>query len=334
MAARTRLNELIVGFQASQAIHVAVTLGIADLLAAGPRSSSELAAATRAHADALYRVLRALAGLGVLHEDTERRFSLTPMGTQLRSDVDGGVGPFAALMYAPSLWQAWGDLPHAVRAGGTAFEHVHGASVWQYRVQHPEASALFDRAMAARTSQQAQAALRAYDFGRFAHVVDVGGGDGTLLGAILSAHPHVRGTLLDRPPTAARASASLAARGLGGRFVALGGSFFDSVPEGGDAYVLKYILHDWDDAEATAILRTCRRAMAPGALLIVLERVIGPPNTGALDKLSDLHMMAITGGRERTAEEFAGILGAAGFALKSIAPTASPLRVIEAAPAG
>jgi hypothetical protein len=323
------LRKLMQGFQVSQAIHVAATLGLADHLASGARTSDELAAATGTHPPALYRLMRALASAGIFREHDQRRFELTPVGELLRGDVAGTEAPMAQLFGRPSYWRAWGDLLHAVRTGNTAFDHVHGCGVWEHRAQHSVEGEVFDRAMAARTEQIAEVALAACDFSRFAHVVDVGGGDGTLLANILAAHPQTRGTLFDQPQTIARARSSLASLGLSTRCQAVGGSFFADVPEDGDAYVLKWILHDWDDRAAADILRACRRAMKADGALIVFERLVGPPNTGSEGKFADLNMLVMNGGRERTRDEFAALFGQSGFRLVSVTPTSTPLCVIE-----
>jgi len=330
--ARAEIMQLILGFQVSQAIRVAASLRLADLLVSGPKTSAELAAATQAHVGSLHRLMRALAAVGVLCEDVEGGFSLTPVGAHLRADIPGSCAPLAELMGRPSVWQAWGDVLYAVRTGNSAFDHVHGHGVWEHRVRHPTEGEVFDRAMAARTEQFMEAVLAACDFSRFAHTVDVGGGDGTLLFKILAAHLLVRGTLFDRPETIARAEASLASLELSVRCQAVGGNFSVSVPEGGDAYVLKSILHDWNDTAAVDILRACRRAMKPGARLIVIEHVIGPPNAAARGKFLDLHMLVMNGGRERTREEFAALFREAGFRLTSVTPTSTPLSVIEGVP--
>ena len=326
------LSRLLMGFRLSQAIHVAAALGLADLLLSGPKTSGELAEATNAHPLALYRLMRALSSAGVFRELDHRRFELTPVGESLRSDVAGTLAPMAQLIGGPSYWQAWGDLLHAVRSGETAFNHVHGADVWEYRASHVQEGEVFDRAMAASTEQFADAALAARDFSQFAHVVDVGGGDGTLLAKILTAHPRTRGTLFDQPQTIARAQLSLASLGLSTRCQAVGGNFFAGVPEGGDAYVLKWILHDWDDTASVEILRACRRAMKPDGTLIVFERLIEPPNTGSEGKFGDLNMLVMNGGRERTRDEFAGLFGQSGFRLVSVTPTSTPLFLIEGLP--
>jgi O-methyltransferase domain/Dimerisation domain len=324
------LRRLVNGYQVTQAIHVAATLGIADLLGDGARSSDELAAATETHARSLHRVLRALAAVGVLHEDGEGRFSLTEIGACLRSDAPEPVGGWAVYVGTPAHFQAWGALLHTVRTGENAFASVHGVGVWEYRVAHPEDGAIFDRAMS-DTSRRANAhLLEAYDFGRFGRLVDVGGGHGALLAAVLAAHPALRGVLFDQPQVVAGAPAVLEAAGVSDRCEVVGGSFFDAVPPGGDAYLLKAIVHDWEDPEAIEILRGCRAAVADDGAVLVVERELGPPNSEPDAKLSDLNMMVGPGGRERTRDEFAALLSAAGFELQRVVPTAIGLSVFEA----
>jgi hypothetical protein len=330
--ARSDLLHLILGFQVSQAIHVVATLGLADHLASGPRTSGELAAATGTHPPTLYRLMRALASAGIFHETEDRQFELTAIGQLLRSDVSGTQAPIAQMVGRTSYWQAWGNLLHTVRSGDTAFEHVHGTGVWEHRANDPEEADVFDRAMASFTDLSATAIVEMCDFGRFATIVDVGGGDGTFLARILAVHPRVQATLFDQPHAIARAAASFASLGLSSRCQTIAGSFFVGVPEGGDAYLLKNILHDWDDAAAIDILRACRRAMKPDSRLLVFEYVVGPPNTGPRGKFADLNMLVITGGLERSREEFELLFGRAGFRLNSVTPTGTPLCVIEGVP--
>lgn len=326
------LSKLLMGFRVSQAIHVAATLGLADLLASGPRTSDELAEVTDTHPLALYRLMRALSSAGILRERDHRRFELTPVGELLRSDVSGTHAPMAQLVGRPSYWQAWGDLLHAVRSGKTAFNHVHGADVWEYRANHAEEGEVFDRAMAAHTDRFAAAVAEVCDFDRFVNVVDVGGGDGTFLAKILTAHPRVHATLLDQPHVIARTAASFESLGLSSRCRAVGGDFFVSVPEDGDAYLMKSILHDWDDTASIDILRICRKAMKPTSRLLVVEHIIGPPNAASEGKFVDLNMLVVTGGRERTRDEFAALFDRSGFRLVSVTPTSTPLSVIEGVP--
>ena len=332
--ANAEVLDLILGFQISQVIHVAASLGIADLLSADPKTSTELAAAAGAHPASLYRLMRALAAVGLFHEDDSGRFGLTVRGNTLRSDVPGSCAPTAEFYAGPSAWAAWGNLLHAVRTGATAFDHVHGKTVWAYRAEHPEDSDAFDRAMAASAARFAEALLSVCDFGRFATVVDVGGGDGTLLASILAANPRIRGTLFDQPRAVARAVSSLDALGVSDRCELLSGDFFVGIPGGADAYLLKNILHDWDDAASANILGACRAAVTPGSRLLVCEHVTGSPNTGAPGKLMDLNMLVMTGGRERSLAEFTSLLRQSRFRLLSVTPTSTPLSVIEAMPEG
>jgi hypothetical protein len=328
--AKAEVLDLILGFQISQALHVAASLNIADLLSADPKTSTELAAAVGAHPASLYRLMRALAAVGLFHEDERGRFSLAARGHAFRSDVPGSCAPTAQFYAGRSAWAAWGNLLHAVRTGATAFDHVHGKGVWAYRAEHAEDSHAFDRAMAASAARFSEALLAACDFGRFATVVDVGGGDGTLLANILAANPHIRGTLFDQPQAVARAGAVLDALAVRARCALRSGDFFVAIPGGADAYVLKNILHDWDDAASVRILTASRAAMEPHSRLLIFEHVIGPPNTCARGKLSDLNMLVMTGGQERSLAEFTSLLKQSRFRLLSVTPTSTPLSVIEA----
>ena len=239
------LMRLLAGAQVSQAIHVAATLGVADRLSGGPRASDDLAAAIDAHAGSLYRLLRALASVGVLHEDEQRRFALTPVGELLRTGAPGSLHGWAAFVGRPYIRAAWSELEHSIRTGETAFRHAHGTDVWSYRAEHADESEIFDRAMESLTGSGNSALLGAFDFGRFATVVDVGGGNGALLSALLVAYPAMRGVVFDQPHVVANARSTLEAAGVADRCTVVGGSFFEEVPAGGDAYAMKSILHDW-----------------------------------------------------------------------------------------
>jgi len=284
------LTRLVNGYQVSQAIHVAATLGIADLLREGSRSAADIAAATGTHEGTLYRLLRALASVGVFREEPGHRFALTPLGACLRSDAAEPVGPWAVMIGEAYDWQAWGQLLHSVRTGENTFRALHGMGVWQYREGQPEANARFDRAMTGNSRRIAVAALAAYDFSRFACVVDVAGGQGAFLAALLSRYPSMRGVLFDQAHVVAGCAEVLATAGVADRCGVVGGSFFEAVPEGGDAYVLKAILHDWEDEEATAILRACHgpgghvagpRAGSGRAERRTRDEVHGPDYAGA-----------------------------------------------------
>jgi hypothetical protein len=326
------LRRLANGYQVTQAIHVAATLGIADLLRGGPRRSDELAATTESHAPSLHRVLRALASVGVLHEEDDGRFALTDVGDCLRSDAPEPVGGWSAYVGLPSHFAAWSHLLHAVRTGENAFRSVHGTDVWDYRSTHPDEGAIFDRAMTDMTQRANHHLLDAYDFARFGAVVDVGGGHGGLVAVLLGAHPQMRGVVFDQPHVVAGAPAVLDAARVADRCRVVGGSFFDAAPAGGDAYLLKAILHDWEDEDAVRILRSCRDAIAADGALLVVERELGAPNASPDAKFSDLNMMVGPGGRERTREEFAALLAAGGFTLERTVPTAIGLFVFEGRP--
>jgi hypothetical protein len=331
-SATETVHRLANGYQISQAIYAAVELGIPDLLSRVPRPSDDLAAATGADPRALYRVLRALAAVGVLHEDGDRRFTLTELGDCLRTDAAEPVASWAAFACSPPQWQAWGNLLHTVRSGENAFRHTHGTDVWQYRAAHPEAGALFDAAMTGNSRREAGAILDAYDFSRFGTVADVGGGRGLLLAAILAQYPTLQGILFDQAHVAPGAEETLRAAGVADRCRVQGGSFFEVVPTGADAYILKKIIHDWEDVEATAILRTCRGAMHPRAAVLLIEFDLGPPNAEPRAKLSDLNMMVSPGGVERTREEYATLFNAAGLRLTSVTPAAGGVSIFEGVP--
>lgn len=323
------LRRLVNGLQVTQAIHVAAVLGIADLLADGPRRSDDLAAATNTHPETLYRLLRALASVNVFREEEDRLFALTDLGECLRSDAPESVGGWAAFVGEPYQWQAWGALLHSVRTGENAFRHVHGIDSWTYRAQHPDLSASFDRAMTDLSRQVSVAVLAAFNLGRFARIVDVGGGNGALLSAILARNPGMRGVLFDQPHVVLGAGPNLEAAGVADRCEIVGGSFFEAIPAGGEAVILKAILHDWEDEPCIRILQTCRRAMEEGAALLVIERELGGPNQNPDTKFSDLNMLVGPMGQERTPEEYAALFAASGFRYVAFTPSVVGTGVYE-----
>jgi O-methyltransferase domain/Dimerisation domain len=322
MSSADELKRLINAHQLSQAICVAAELGIADLLADGARTSGDLADATRTNEDALYRLLRALASVGILFEENERLFALTEFGEPLRSDAPDSVAAIAVHVGRPYIHEAWSALGEAVRTGENAFRLVHGVSNWEYRAERPDDNAIFDRYIAANTLRGARDLLAAYDFGRFGTIVDVGGGNGTLLVALRAEHPSLRGIVFDQAHVVAGVDPEA---GLD----VVAGSFFESVPDGGDAYILKWILHDWEDEESVAILRTVRRT---GGTVLVIERLVAPPNEGPETKLTDLNMLIGPGGRERTLDEYRALFEAAGYRLAGVTATAGELYVLEGEP--
>jgi hypothetical protein len=330
--ASRELLRLINGFQISQAIYVAACLRIADHLGDSARSIDDLAAISNSHAAPLYRLLRVLAAAGVLQEDGDRRFQLTTIGECLRSGAVGSRSAWAELIGRPYVWQAWGHLLHTTRSGETAFEALNACDVWAYRTNHPDESAIFERAVSGQTRAVTESVLAACDFTRFNSVVDVGGGNGAFLGKLLEQNPGLTGLLFDQPDVVSRAKEVLVDAGVADRCEVRGGTFFERVPQGGDAYVLKTVLHDWDDDCAIAILRACRQAMKRAARLLVIERIIGPPNTDLDAKLLDLNMLVMNGGLERTQGQFAALFEAGGFRLADTTTTASPVSVLEGEP--
>jgi SAM-dependent methyltransferase len=325
-----KMVEMISGFWVSRVVYIAAKLGLADQLKDGPKSAEELAQATSTHAPSLYRVMRALAGAGVLHEDEEKRFALTPLGATLRSDVPFSLRALATSELGEVHYPSWGALLHTVKTGERGFDHVFGTDCWDYFGKHPEYAQIFNQSMTEVTRIIEPAITKAYDFSGFAKIVDVGGGHGSLITSILKKSPQSKGVIMDAPQVVSSAGKRIEAEGLQERCEAVAGNFFEAVPEGGDAYVMKHIIHDWDDAEAIAILKNCRKAIKEGGKLLLVEAVIPGRNEPSMAVFGDLVMMLIPGGRERTAEEFAALFEAAGFRLERIIPTESPMCVIEA----
>jgi hypothetical protein len=327
-----QLMGITVGYQRSRALAAATELGIADLLRGGPRSITDLAQVTRTHEATLYRLLRALASIGVFHEDDERRFSLTSMGELLRSDVPASVGALARFFGRDYHWRAWERLLYSVATGENASRAALGVDVWGYREQNPEENAIFNAAMAALSQAGAAREMAAYDFGRHRIIADIAGGTGAFLAAILGSQLQAQGILFDQPHVVADAKAMLDRAGVADRVRIESGSFFERVPTGADAYVLRRILHDWPDAEAVAILRCCRAATREDATLLLIESVVGPPNEDPQSKFLDLVMLVSAGGRERTESEWRALLAEGGFALSRVHPAGPTSSVIEASP--
>lgn len=315
------------GFASAQALNVAAELGIADLLHEGPRSVDELAKDTKTDPEALYRVLRFHAGENVFREASPRFFAQTEHSDALRAEAPGSPRDFIRMINAES-YTAWGQLLHSVHTGQTAFEHVFGAARFEWLAQHPEQAALFQRAMVSYVPKVNDEIAEAYDFGGYQRIVDVGGGHGQLLSAILTRNPHLSGVLYDLG-----AGIESARAGAGGplpRSELIVGDFFASVPEGADLYILKHVIHDWDDERASVILRNCRRSMAPGGRVLIAETIVPPGNEAHPIKLLDLHMLAVTGGLERTQQQFEHLLDHSELRLDRVIPTRAPLSILEA----
>ncbi len=323
------LTQMLAAPLVTQALRVVAELGVADLLAVRPRSVEELAAETGTHAPSLYRFMRALAGCGVFAETEGRVFELTPMAELLRTDVEGSLRDLAIFMGADWHWQVWGDAPYSARTGKAAWAHVHGTEVFPYFAEHAGAAQVFDNAMTSLSKMVSKAVVAAYDFSSIGKLADIAGGHGSLLAAILRANPHLKGLLFDVPQVIAGARGYVEAEGVGHAVELASGDFFESVPAGADAYLMKHIIHDWDDERAISILRNCHRAMPPDGKLLLVEMVVPEGNEPHFAKIQDLEMMLSPGGLERTADEYRALFAAAGFELTRIIPTASPMSVIE-----
>jgi hypothetical protein len=328
------LYQLSIGHYVSRALALAATLGIADHMKAGPAEVAELARATDTHEGALRRVLRLLASVGVFEETLDGRFALRPLGELLREDAPGSMKASVQLFAGVTLQDSWKELEFCVRTGLPAFKrHDPNADAFDQFAKDPAAAANFDKAMATFAPQTSAAVAAAYDFSVFGRLADVGGGNGALLIGILRANPRLRGLVFDLPRVVERTKANVDAAGLSDRCEVAGGSFFERVPSGADAYLLKHVIHDWNDEQARSILATVRAAMAPGAKLLIVEGLYPAhveanlPSRGAA--CNDVNMLVCTGGRQRSEAEFRELYASAGFRLTKVVPTATGIAVIE-----
>jgi len=326
-----QLLQLVLGMFVSRALGVAAALGVADLLKEGPLGVDELARRTGSTADGLYRVLRALAAAGVFEAGADQRFANNELSTFLRADVPGSIRANALWFNDESGWTAWGRLDHSVRTGKPAFDEVFGSDLFTWLERHPSSFAIFQQAMTGLSASSGDAVAAAYDFSPIRKLVDVGGGHGTLLSLIIDHFPNLRGVLFDRPEVIQSAGDVLKRGGHCADIETIAGNFFEGVPAGADAYLMKNIIHDWDDEHCIRVLSQCRRAMAPGGRVLIVDLVLSERPEAMLANLIDLEMLVMTsGGRERTEQEFSSLLERAGLRLARLIPTASPFSVIEA----
>jgi hypothetical protein len=327
-----RLLHLLNGSFVTQAISVAARLGVADQLADGPRDVTDLAGAMGAHAPSLYRLLRGLTDLGILTELPGEKFALTPLGEPLGSAAPDSVRALATMMGMPFYHSAWTALHESIRTGEQAFTLAHGKTVFDYLAEHPDDAAIFAGAMTANAIV-GDGVWQVCDFTRFRRLIDVGGGRGHLLAAIMAANPHLDAVLFDLPDVVATAASTLSNAGVIGRCQVEGGSFFERVPAGGDVYLLANVIHDWDDESSVQILRACQQAMASDAVLVLVEGMLAEQPAGDFSRLADLSLLALApGGRLRTREDYAALLERAGLRLTRVVPSAAA-GVIEAVPA-
>jgi SAM-dependent methyltransferase len=329
---QTLVMQLLSSKIAAQALTQAAELGVADQLKDGPRSVAELARALAVNEDALYRVLRALAAVGFFSEQSGRVFANNASSEVLRSDVPSSMRAMARwLGEESSWWKAWGHLSFSLRTGESAAEVTFGGTTFDFFGRNPRVNGIFQAAMSDFSALTARAVVEAYDFSGIERIVDVGGGHGRLLSAILAALPQATGLLLDLPEVVAGADPVLHAGGHSGRIRKIAGNFLEGVPRDVDAYIMKHIIHDWDDPRCVKLLQNCRNGLRPGGRVLIVEQVLTDRPDSALAKLLDLEMLVMTpGGRERTEPEFRELLSKAGFELARIVPTRSPVCVVEA----
>ena len=325
------LFDMLISKWITQALGTVVELSIPDRLSKGARRCSEMAREAGVSEDGLYRLLRALASVGLFVESADSRFKLTGMGQLLRGDHPESLAGFARFVAHDSTWRPWGQLGYSVKTGMPAFDHVFNAPIFEYFSRNPEAAAVFDGAMTSISAREARAAADAYDFKGVATLMDVAGGHGVLLATVLRRHKGMRGILFDLPHVASGAAATFDRADITGRVRIETGDFFGDLPSGADAIIMKHILHDWDDDSAKRILQACHRALGPRGKVLIVDPVVPPGNIPHYGKLLDLEMLVLTPrGRERTKTEFARLLRSAGFWLSRVIATESPLSIVEA----
>lgn len=324
------MMQMITGFWTSCCIYAAAKLNIADLLKEKAMTADQLAEATHSHAPSLYRVLRALAGVGVFKENEQHQFELTPLGSTLQSGVPGSMKAMAIAQLGDHF-NAWGNLVYSIKTGNISFDNIEGMPVWKFYEMNPDEGQNFMKAMTGLTEAVILNVLPVYDFTAFETIVDIGGGNGALMMAVLDKAPNARGIVFDEEYVVAETKSLIGQKGYAGRCDTAAGSFFESVPPGADAYLMKMVLHDWNDEQCLQILKNCHQAMKPGSKLLVLDAVIPEGNEPHPGKFMDINMMAMTGGRERTEKEFASLFGDAGLKLSRVIHTHTPLfSIVEA----
>jgi hypothetical protein len=333
--APAQMLDLITGYWVSRAIYCVSKLGISDLLAEGPRTAADLAKETQSTGPALYRLLRALASKGVYAEMEGQRFSLTPLGATLRRGAQGSMRNFALMIADDYNWDAWKDLGYSVRTGNIAFDKTFGMPIFDYLQKNPELARIFGDSMGDLSGVECPAVAASYDFSKIKTLVDVGGSHGVLLHEILKRNPQLRGILYDSEHVIANAQKDIhiSAPDVAGRIRAIAGNFFESVPSGGDAYCMKYILHDWSDEKSLRILGNIRKVIPRDGVLLVFDTVVPTKGDNAWSKWLDINMLVLVGGKERTETEFRELLAKAGFRLEKVHPTPCPLSIVEARPA-
>ncbi|PSB25435.1 methyltransferase [Stenomitos frigidus] len=331
MPPQVAMMQMANAYRVSQAIHVAAKLGIADVLSDGAKSIPVLAAATQTHPQALYRLLRALASMGIFAETETGEFALTPRAATLRSNVPGSLRDYAIVLGETWHWQTWGDILYSVQTGQPAFDHLYGMEFLDYLAQHPDLASAFDRSMVSLLETIDNGILAHYTFTKTIVEVGIPGGYGSLLARILKADSSLSGIFFDLAPGIALAQSLLTAQGVSDRCQLTTGDVFESLPQGGDVYILKNLIHDWDDDTAGKILQNCRKAMHETAKLLVVEMLIPPGNAPALSKIIDIEALIMSaGGYERTEAQYRSLFAIAGLTVTKVIATRSPFSLIEA----
>ena len=328
-----QLIQMATGYWVSRIVYAAARLGIADRLAEGPRTAADLAGPTGTHAPALHRLMRTLAGLGILTEREAGRFALTPLGEALRTGAPGSARASILTLAGHLGWRSWEQILYSLETGKTGFEKAFGKPAFDYLADHPDEAALFSETMVGFHGDEPAAVAAAYDFSRFRTVADIGGATGNLLAGILARHAAPRGLLFDLPHVVRDAPGLLGARGVADRVTIVPGSFFETIPDGAECYVMSHIIHDWSEAQCLTILGHCRRAIPKDGRLLIVEMVLPPGDGFHPGKLLDITMLVMPGGQERTEGEYADLLGKARFRLERVIPTASAVSIVEAVPA-
>jgi hypothetical protein len=325
-----QLVQMAMAHWGSHVIYVAAKLGLADHLANGPLSAEQLAERTDTHAPSLYRVMRTLAGLGILTEDNSKRFALTPVGEAMKTGAPGSARATILTIASPFWSSGFSELMYSVQTGKSGFEKMVGMPIFDWFAEHPEEASLFNETMLGIHGAEPAAIAAAYDFSGLKTIVDVGGSTGNLLATVLEHTPESRGILFDMPHVVRDAPAFLKTRGVADRIKIEPGSFFEKVPAGGDAYMMSHIIHDWPEDQCLTIFNNCKRVMNSETRLLIIEMVLPPGDTPHPGKMLDMMMLVGPGGRERTAEEYGELLDKAGLRLTRVVPTQSAVSVVEA----
>lgn len=330
---QAQLIQMATAHWVSRLVYLTAEMGLADQLAAGPRTAEDLAGSTATDAPSLYRVMRTLASLGLFTEEPDRRFSLRPLGEALKSGAPGSARSAVLILAGDLSTKSLDQLHYSVQSGRTGFEKAFGSPVFEWLASHPAEASMFSETMVSLHGEEPAAVAAAYDFSEFETIIDVGGATGHLLATILGSHLKPHGILFDRPHVVGDAPALIRTRGLADRIRIEAGNFFENVPTGGSAYLLSHIIHDWSEAQCLTILGNCRGAMKPDSRLLIIEMVLPSGDTPHLGKMLDLIMLAIPGGQERTEPEYGALLGRAGFRVTRVVPTKSAVSIVEAVPA-